>query len=116
MPRAVRTRAPPEADPRVLRALADPTRQRILRLLGARELRAGDIAAEFDSARPTVSKHLKVLLEAKLVRVRAAGRERWYAVEPGPLRDAVARVQAIDELLEGGLARLRDHLDREPFK
>ena len=116
MPRAIRTRAHRDADPRVLRALADPTRQRIIRLLGAGERTAGEIAASFESARPTISKHLRVLLEAGLVRVRAAGRERYYSVVPGPLRETAARVQALDELLRGGLERLRDHLDKEPLK
>ena len=110
MPRAVRTRAFQDADPRVLRALADPTRQRILRVLGGGELAARDVAARFPHARPTISKHLRVLREAGLVRVRAAGRERFYAIEPGPLREASARVAALDEWLREGLARLGDHL------
>ncbi|HUR69421.1 MAG TPA: metalloregulator ArsR/SmtB family transcription factor [Candidatus Thermoplasmatota archaeon] len=113
MPRAVRTRAFADADPRVLRALADPTRQHIVRMLGAGELTAGEIAGAFDSARPTISKHLRVLREAGLVRVRADGRERFYAVEHGPLREAAARVQALDAFLREGLARLSDHLARE---
>jgi DNA-binding transcriptional ArsR family regulator len=112
MPRAVRTRAFEGADPRVLRALADGTRQRILAHLGDGELRAGDIAARFDSARPTISKHLKVLLDAGLVRVRTDGRERWYAIEHAPLRHTAARVKALDELIEGGLERLGDELRR----
>ena len=113
MPRAVRTRAGADADPLVLRALADGTRQRILRLLGEGELRASDIAARFDSARPTISKHLKVLLDAGLLRVRRDGRERWYAIEPAPLRLAAARMRALDEMLAGNLDRLGEHLRRQ---
>lgn len=113
MPRAVRIRAAPDADPRVLRALADATRQGILRALGDGELRASDIAARFDSARPTISKHLKVLRDAGLVRVRVDGRERWYAIEPGPLKLAAARMRALDEMLERGASRLGEHLERE---
>ena len=112
MPRAVRTRAYEGADPRVLKALADRTRQRILAHLGEGESRAGDIAARFRSARPTISKHLKVLLDAGLVRVRVDGRERWYAIEHAPLREAAARVQALDELLRGAGERLGEHLGR----
>lgn len=110
MPRAVRTRAAADADPRVLKALADGTRQRILRLLGDGEMRASDIAASFDAARPTIAKHLKVLLDAGLVRVRAEGRARIYSLEPGPLKLAAARVKALDELLAQGLERLGQHL------
>lgn len=110
MPRAVRTRAYPDADPRVMRALADPTRQRILRVIGAGEVRASDVAAQFDSARPTISRHLRVLREAGLVRVRAVGRERYYAIEPRPLREAAARVQALDDMLRQGSERLGEEL------
>ncbi|HWG92590.1 MAG TPA: metalloregulator ArsR/SmtB family transcription factor [Candidatus Thermoplasmatota archaeon] len=109
MPRAVRTRDP-TGDPRVFLALADPTRRRILQLLGAGEQRAGAIAQAFPISRPAVSKHLRVLLEAGLVSVRKTGRERWYAVVPGPLRDAAALVQEIDGFWRDGLHRLGDHL------
>lgn len=115
MPRAVRTRAYPDADARVLRALAEPTRERILRMLGDGELTAGAIAAGFDSARPTISKHLRVLREAGLVRVRASGRERYYSIAPANLRDAAARVKALDEWLREAALRLDAHV-REAAK
>lgn len=112
MPRAVRSRelAAAAPDPRVLRALADPTRRRILQVIGGGEARAGDIAARFRSARPTISKHLRVLREAGLVTSRAAGRERYYSVAPGPLREAAAQVQALDAMLREGIERLGEHL------
>ena len=110
MPRAVRSRDLAHADSRILRALADPTRRRLLHLLGDGEARAGDLAGAFAISRPAVSKHLRVLLDAGLVSVRRAGRERWYAIVPGPLREAAARVQALDALLSGGLERLGGHL------
>lgn len=111
MPRAVRTRVEGAPDARVLRALADPTRQRILQMLGGGEMRAGDIAKRFRSRRPTISKHLKVLRDAGLVELRASGRERHYSVAPGPLREATARMQAVEDMMRGGLERLRDYLD-----
>jgi len=109
VPRALRSRAL-AGDARLLRALADPTRQRILLLLGADEMRAGDVARAFRSARPTISKHLRVLRDAGLVEARAQGRERLYRIVPGRLRDATARMQALDRMLAGGLERLGDHL------
>ena len=112
MPRAVRSRAERPPDPRVFRALADPTRQKILQILGAGEMRAGDIAKRFRSRRPTISKHLKVLRDAGLVEVRASGRERYYSVAPGPLREATARMQAVEEMMRGGVERLGGFLDR----
>jgi DNA-binding transcriptional ArsR family regulator len=70
----------------VWRAVADPTRRAILDLLDQSELPAGEIAVRFRVSRPAVSRHLRVLRRARLVRERRAGRERWYRVEPGPLR------------------------------
>jgi DNA-binding transcriptional ArsR family regulator len=63
-------------------ALSDPTRQRIVEMLAARELSAGAIADEFDVSAPAISQHLKVLKEAKLVRVRAEAQRRIYALDP----------------------------------
>jgi DNA-binding transcriptional ArsR family regulator len=68
-------------------ALADPTRRDILDLLRKREtLTAGEIAARFPRvSRPAVSKHLRVLREARLVRVREHGREWRYTIDARPL-------------------------------
>jgi DNA-binding transcriptional ArsR family regulator len=65
----------------VLTALSDPTRQRIVEMLAARELSAGQIAAKFDMSAPAVSQHLRVLKDAKLVRVRAEAQRRIYALD-----------------------------------
>jgi DNA-binding transcriptional ArsR family regulator len=71
----------------VFAALADPTRRRLLELLAAGERSAGSLAAEFGISRPGVSRHLRVLREAGLVRVRGDGQRRLYAVDPGPLAE-----------------------------
>jgi DNA-binding transcriptional ArsR family regulator len=65
-----------------LRALAEPTRRRILRLVRDRERTAGDIAGHFDVSRPAVSQHLRVLEDARLVTVRRDGTRRWYRARP----------------------------------
>jgi DNA-binding transcriptional ArsR family regulator len=64
-----------------LHALADPTRQRIVEMLASRELSAGQIAAKFEMSAPAVSQHLKVLKDARLVRVRAEAQRRIYALD-----------------------------------
>lgn len=71
------------------RAVSDPTRRRILDLLrDAGPVRAGDIAARFSQiSRPAVSRHLRILRRARLVREFASGRERWYRLNPEPLRE-----------------------------
>ena len=78
-------------------ALADPTRRRIVELLADGELSAGELAAEFQTSRPGVSRHLRVLREHGLVRRRADGQRRLYSLDPAPLEE-----------LEAWLARYRE--------
>ena len=68
-----------------LNALADPTRLRIVEMLAERELSAGTIADSFDVTAPAISQHLKVLKDAKLVRVRVDAQRRIYALDPSGL-------------------------------
>lgn len=83
-----------------LDALADPTRRRIVELLAEDERSAGDIAAQFATSRPGVSRHLRVLHDAGLVRVREEGRRRLYSLDPAPLAELNAwlenRLDALD--------------------
>lgn len=71
----------------VATAIADPTRRRVLELVRDRELPAGEIAGEFEISRPAVSKHLRVLREAGLVRERRDGRLHLYRADPEPLQE-----------------------------
>src|SRR5262244_512859 len=68
------------------RALADPTRRRILDLLRERPLITGEIAAQFPISRIAVMRHLEVLSEAGLVTSRKRGRERWHYLNAVPLQ------------------------------
>lgn len=68
-------------------ALSDPTRRRILELLVDGEVPAGALAREFPVSRPAVSRHLRVLRESGLVRVRVEGQRRVYALDPAPLAE-----------------------------
>jgi DNA-binding transcriptional ArsR family regulator len=68
-------------------AIADPIRRRVLELVRDRELPAGELAAEFDVSRPAVSRHLRVLREAGLVRERRDGKLRLYRADPAPLAE-----------------------------
>lgn len=62
----------------VFQAIADPTRRAILLLVAAQAMTAGAIAANFDTARPTVSKHLQILTECELLQQEQNGREIYY--------------------------------------
>ena len=63
-------------------ALADPIRSKIVQVLAGRDLSAGEIAARFPVARPGVSRHLSVLLKARLVSVRKDAQRRVYSLNP----------------------------------
>lgn len=62
----------------VFQAIADPTRRAILLLVAAQAMTAGAIAANFDTARPTVSRHLQILTECELLEQKQNGRENYY--------------------------------------
>jgi DNA-binding transcriptional ArsR family regulator len=62
----------------VFQAIADPTRRAILVLVATQAMSAGAIAANFDTARPTVSKHLQILTECELLTQEQNGREIFY--------------------------------------
>jgi DNA-binding transcriptional ArsR family regulator len=68
-------------------ALADPTRRRIVELLADGERSAGEIAAQFETSRPGVSRHLRVLREHGLVRAREQAQRRLYSLDPAPLAE-----------------------------
>jgi DNA-binding transcriptional ArsR family regulator len=96
-----------------LRAVADPTRRAILRLVRDREVPAGVIAANFATiSRPAVSQHLRVLADAGLVAVRPDGNHRLYRWRPEGLRDAAA---FLDEMWSDRLADLKAAAEREEW-
>ena len=70
-----------------LEALAEPTRRRIVELLAEGERSAGEIAAHFETSRPGVSRHLRVLREHGLVQVRDDAQRRFYSLDPAPLAE-----------------------------
>jgi DNA-binding transcriptional ArsR family regulator len=89
-----------------LKALAEPRRREIVRLVWSEELPATDIADRFpDVTRPAISQHLSVLKDADLVTERRDGARRLYRAN----RDTVAEVRAfLDDYWTSGLERLRD--------
>ncbi|TMJ98377.1 MAG: winged helix-turn-helix transcriptional regulator [Actinobacteria bacterium] len=85
----------------VIRALAEPRRRRILTLVAAEELPAGEIAAHFEVTRPAISQHLGVLKEAGLVTERRDGRRRLYQARPEGLDELRSFLESFwDERLE----------------
>ena len=95
--------SPPAID-LALHAIAEPHRRAIMRLVRDRELPAGEIAAHLPISAPAVSQHLRVLLDAGLVRVRRAGTHRLYRVRQEGLDDLRT---FLDEFWDAGLEQLR---------
>lgn len=88
-----------------LRAIAEPRRREILRLVWDRERSAGEIASHFDVTRPAVSQHLSVLKAAGLIVERRQGTRRFYCARPEGL-------ESLRDFLEGfweGRLRLLKH-------
>ncbi|TLV02908.1 ArsR/SmtB family transcription factor [Dyadobacter luticola] len=71
----------------VFQAIADPTRRAILLLVASHSMTAGAIAANFDTARPTVSKHLAILTECELLQQEQNGREVYYHINAKGMKD-----------------------------
>jgi DNA-binding transcriptional ArsR family regulator len=71
----------------VFQAIADPTRRAILLLVASQSMSAGAIASNFETARPTVSKHLQILTECQLLEQEQHGREIHYHLNPKKIRE-----------------------------
>lgn len=96
-----------------LDALADPTRRRILEMLGEGEHQAGAIVARFTVSAPAISQHLKVLREAGLVRVRVDGQRRIYSLDPAGLDEIEAWVERVRRHWNRRLDALEEALARD---
>jgi DNA-binding transcriptional ArsR family regulator len=95
-------------------ALADPTRRRILDLLLERPRPVGEVTARLGLSQTGTSKHLRVLREAGLVRVRRDAQRRWYEVRPEPLAEIDAWLRPYRRLWADRLDALERHLDAMP--
>jgi DNA-binding transcriptional ArsR family regulator len=87
----------------VFKALADPTRREILRLLGKGEMTAGRLADRFDMTKPSMSHHFAVLKEADLVSTRREGQQIFYALNATVMQEMMTWLW--DLLRDGGKGR-----------
>ena len=81
----------------VFKALSDPTRREILRLLSRGEKTAGDLAERFDMSKPSMSHHFAVLKEADLISSRRNGQQIWYSLNTTVAQDAISWVMDLVE-------------------
>ncbi len=75
-----------------LKALSDPTRREVLRLLGGGERKAGELAERFDMTKPSMSHHFSVLKDADLIRSRRDGQQIYYSLNTTVLQDVMTRM------------------------
>lgn len=97
----------------VFSALADPTRRSILRALARHPATINEIAEPFPVSLNAVSKHVMVLERAGLVRREIRGREHHCSIEPRPLREANAWLEAYRQFWEQRLDALEVYVDRK---
>ncbi len=93
-------------------ALSDPTRRRILERLAGGECRVTRLAAPFSMSLPAISKHLRVLEKAGLVRRRRRGREHHLQIEAEPMQDALRWIEQYRKFWQGSLDGLADYLEK----
>jgi DNA-binding transcriptional ArsR family regulator len=94
--------------------LAEPARRRILDLLLERPRPVGELVEQLGLSQPGTSKHLRVLREAGLVRVRQDAQRRWYELSPEPLTEIDEWLQPYRRLWADRLDALERHLDAMP--
>ncbi len=102
--------------PDVFALLADPMRRRMVEILHGGERSVGEIVDRVEIRQSGVSRHLRILLEAGFVRVRADGQRRFYSLRPEPFRalEGWMRRYALDEV--GRLGRLSELIDEAPHR
>jgi DNA-binding transcriptional ArsR family regulator len=106
---SIRSADPHRLD-RVYGAIADPIRRAILGMLARGETNVGTLAGRFPISFNGVSKHVKVLEQAGLVRRSVRGREHWLRLRPAPLREASRWLEHYREFWETRLDALEDFL------
>lgn len=92
----------------VFQAIADPTRRGILVLLASNTMTAGAIAANFDTARPTVSRHLQILTECELLGQTQQGREVYYHLNATKMKEIADFIEPFRIMWDSRFNKLED--------
>lgn len=90
----------------VFQAISDPTRRAILLLLTSQTMTAGAIASNFDTARPTVSKHLQILTECELLQSEQNGREIYYQINPDKMKEIADFIEPFRQMWDDRFNKL----------
>lgn len=100
----------------VFQAISDPTRRTILLLLASQSLTAGSIAANFDTARPTVSKHLQILAECELLEQEQKGREIYYHINAKKMKEVADFIEPFREMWDARFNKLEAVMKKHKSK
>ncbi len=92
----------------VFQAIAHPTRRAILLLVASQSMSAGAIAANFDTARPTISKHVQILTECELLEQEQNGREIHYHLNPHKMKAVADFIEPFRKLWDERFNKLED--------
>ena len=90
----------------VFQAIADPTRRAILLLVATQSMTAGAIASNFDTARPTVSKHLQILTECELLEQKQNGREIFYNINATKMKEVADFIEPFRQMWDNRFNKL----------
>ena len=97
----------------VFHAIADPTRRGILDRLRAGPTPVNALAADFRQSRPAISRHLRVLKDARLVAETKVGRERRYRLQPAPLQQVAGWIEGYRAFWLTTLTQLKHYLEQQ---
>ena len=100
----------------VFQAIADPTRRAILLLVASQSLTAGAIAANFDTARPTVSKHLQILTECELLKQEQNGREVSYHINAKKMKEVAEFIEPFRQMWDDRFTKLESIMKKYKSK
>ena len=100
----------------VFQAIADPTRRAILFLVASQSLSAGAIAANFDTARPTVSKHLQILTECELLEQQQMGREIYYQINATKMKEVADFIEPFRKMWDDRFNKLESIMKKYKHK
>ncbi|MBW3546266.1 MAG: metalloregulator ArsR/SmtB family transcription factor [Bacteroidetes bacterium] len=92
----------------VFQAIADPTRRAILLLVASQAMTAGAIASNFETARPTVSKHLQILTVCELLKQEQNGREIYYHLNPKKMKEIADFIEPFRQMWDERFNKLEN--------
>lgn len=98
----------------VFLAVSDPTRRAILDRLRRGSAPVNDLVSGFRVSRPAISRHLRVLRSARLVREKREGRQRIYQLEPDGIQEVAAWAEEYRKFWQHNIASLKRHLEQPP--